>query len=110
MSDFIKFKAACGRWRKALGLMDWRVEYNSTRREKENGARCQTDSQCRHALITYNLARDTPHTLDELACHEMLHVVFADYSIICAKRGDSNHEDATREEHRIIERLLGVMT
>ena len=110
MTDYDKFKAACERWRLKFGLMDWLVTYESERRDPEYGARIFTDASCRHALVKYNLNRVLGRRgLDVLARHEILHLLFTDYGIMCARRGDHLHDDVMREEHKIIERIIGLL-
>lgn len=108
-ADFRAFKAACRRWQLRLGLTDWRIDYKTKKDEAHHGAAIQSSVEARHAIITYNSARETGHTIEQLGCHEILHLLFADFGAAAAIRADRHHPDVALEEHRVIERLLAVL-
>lgn len=108
-SDFLAFQRACGRWQRKFGLTDWRIDYKSMKDVAHHGAAVQASIESRHAIITYNLVRETGHTIEQLACHEIMHLLFADFGATAAIRADRHHPDAQLEEHRAIERLLAVL-
>lgn len=107
--DFAAFREACSHWQKRFGLTDWRIDYRSIKDEAHHGAAVQASIESRHAIISYNTFRETGHTISQLACHEVLHLLLADFGATTALRADRHHADAALEEHRVIERLLSVL-
>ncbi len=109
MSNFARFKAAFERFQRRLGLTDWRVTFKTEKMEAHYGACIQTSVEARHAVVKYNTRRETEHTVEGLARHECLHLLFTDMMATAALRADRHHADAQLEEHRVIERLLAAM-
>lgn len=107
--DFKAFKAHCERWIRRFGLLDWRVDYRADTRPPEYGAEIHSDIECRHATIRYNVATTVSMTTEHLALHEVLHLLLADHNGTLAIRASRQHADVLQEEHRLLERLLGVL-
>lgn len=107
--DYAAFQKACRHWQLRFGLTDWRIDYRSIKDEARHGASVQASVESRHAIISYNTARESGHTINQLACHEVLHLLLADFGATAAIRADRHHADAAIEEHKLIERLLAVI-
>lgn len=111
LDDAPAFREECLWWQQKLGLQDWSLRFKVKEADSDR-AEALTDYDCdtRYADVTYYTGvEDATHPSD-LALHEMLHLLLADM-LLAAVEADSE-EDAKlgREEHRVIERLHGVMT
>ena len=91
-------------WVNKLGLKDWYVDIKHDRRGTDYEALVEYDKETRHATFTfYSAGQSSSYSIERLALHEVLHLLFAD--TIPEDCGD----DVAREEHRVIERLLHVL-
>jgi hypothetical protein len=98
------------KWRSKLNLMDWRVE-KSPDPSRSSLAEIKSMS-LKDRLAIYKLGADfgdtkpaTEHNLEEIACHEMLHVLL--HALIeKSKEAGASQDDIDSEEHRIINTLV----
>lgn len=105
------FREECIYWQHKLGLTDWTIQFATEPAGPESDeAEIFLDCDTRHATITYYVGvQDSLHPAD-VACHEILHLLFAD---MCLAGVNATHEEdvyMVREEHRVIERLLKVLS
>lgn len=101
---FDGFVLSVEHWIGALGLKDWYVDIKHDREGTDYEALVEYDKNTRHATFTfYSAGQTSSYSIERLALHEVLHLLFAD--TIPEDCGD----DVAREEHRVIERLLHVL-
>lgn len=106
-----QFREECLKWQTRFGLTDWTLQFLTE--ESPGGhdeAEVDFDCDTRHAKITYYLGvKDSLHPRD-VACHEILHVLFADMLLTAIEARDESDPRLAREEHRVIERLLKLLS
>ena len=91
-------------WVHKFGLKDWYVDIKHDREGTDYEALVEYDKETRHATFTfYSAGQSSSYSIERLALHEVLHLLFAD--TIPEDCGD----DVAREEHRVIERLLHAL-
>ncbi len=104
------FREECHYWQRTFGLTDWAIHVKTEPAGDHNDeAEIDLDCDTRYATITYYVGvKDSLHPSD-VACHELLHLLFADMCL--AGVNASSEEDVLllREEHRVIERLLKIL-
>ena len=99
-----QFYFAVNNWIDRLGLKDWYVDIKHDQEGTDYEALVEYDKETRHATFTfYSAGQSSSYSIERLALHEVLHLLFAD--TIPEDCGD----DVAREEHRVIERLLHVL-
>ena len=102
--SFDGFVLAVEHWVNKLGLKDWYVDIKHDQGGTDYEALVEYDKETRHATFTfYSAGQSSSYSIERLALHEVLHLLFAD--TIPEDCGD----DVAREEHRVIERLLHVL-
>jgi hypothetical protein len=97
------FDAFVALWLDKLGLKDWYVEIKHDREGVDAEAQVEHDRDTRSATFTYFSAAAPTYSIERLALHEVLHLLFADMW------PEGCGDDVAREEHRVIERLLHVL-
>lgn len=109
---FTVFRREVERWVSALGLKDWKVHIVLGTEPSERRAEISYNWDNRTARITYFTKQTgsqlTAQAPEKSALHEVIHLLMADAMMMAGKRGDA-HEDTIREEHRVVERLMGVL-
>jgi hypothetical protein len=105
------FREECLKWQAKFGLTDWTIAFKVE--EAKQGvldeADIYFDCDTRHATITYFTGvMDSLHPKD-VACHEILHLLFADTLVAAIEARDEDDPLLAREEHKVIERLLKVL-
>lgn len=107
------FREECIKWQLAFGLTDWTIQFKTVPADGgEDEADVEYDCDLRHATITYYMGvEDSLHPSD-VACHEVMHLLFADvlFAALEAERGNEADPAMNREEHKVIERLLKVLS
>jgi hypothetical protein len=100
------------KWQAELNLNDWRIERSPRPAGKANLAEI-SKMYLPDRLATYRLGADfgdatpiTEHTLDQLACHEVLHVFFKE---LIEFAGSGAAEDIASAEHRCINTLVKLL-
>lgn len=112
MTDFDRFKRSCERWKTKFGLSDWRLLFKQVKNESSSPiARVFSDVEARVATIEWHssVSVSDVYRIDEVAKHELLHVMLADWGHIIALLASNSHSAAMREEHRLITRLMVVI-
>ena len=104
--DFEIFKKRCEYWRKELGLHRWKVYYEHKKTtDDESYAETRPNTSDRIASIVLDTRWDsepkTPEKLDEIAKHEILHLLLAPLHYLARQRNFLNDEYATAE-HEIV--------
>ena len=102
-AEFDRFKKAVEKWIDKLGLTDWNWEITFEELPEETHGRACFDKTARLARIVYNKnANSNPlkyYKPEEVALHEVLHVLFADIV----------PDEKQVEEHKVIARLMKVL-
>lgn len=101
------------KWQEALNLNDWRIVPSSKRAAKANMAEvCGMDLKAR--LATYRIGDDfgatpvTGHSLEETACHELMHVRL--FELIQLARDPQSSDDAIASaEHAVIIAIVRLL-
>lgn len=109
---FAVFRREVERWVSAFGLKDWKVHIVLDTEPNERNAEISYNWDNRTARITYFTKQTGTRLMvqppEKSALHEVIHLLMADAMMTAGKKGDA-HEDTVREEHRIVERLMGVL-
>lgn len=108
MSDWTRrFEKECRRLQEAMGLLDWAFRFRAEKGD-DKAAQVDMDKDAREAVFTAYEGKqdDAP---ERVALHEVLHVVFNEMQELAACRGNHEHTDVAREEHRAIERLCNFV-
>lgn len=111
-ADFVKFQQYATAWQKKLGLLNWALYFDH---KKKEGAYAQTAWDMGGSLATITLAthwddmrKKTDNELNSLALHEVLHVLFAEFTAFAEAR--YLHSDSLEmAEHSILRRLENVL-
>lgn len=104
------FDAFIVMWQKKLNLNDWRIV--RSRRKTTNMS--DIKPLVAHRLATYTLGADfggtvvDDHSLENVAVHELLHVLLADLTEIAATPGYTQ-DQLMAAEHRVINTLLTLL-
>jgi hypothetical protein len=113
-SDFKYFQGRVLYWAFRLGQVDWQLEIEWCKPEDEGNemAGCRYNGDNKRATITLNRVWNhepvTPKALDRYACHEVLHLLFADV-IDFANEHCPKGVDANRLEHSLIRTLENIL-
>lgn len=102
------------KWQGELNLYDWRIE-RSPKPAGKNSLAEVTSMSLKDRLAIYKLGEDfgdsrpvTEQSLEEIACHEMLHVLLNEL-IEYAKDPHTKPEDLEAVEHRVINVLVRLL-
>jgi hypothetical protein len=111
-SDADAFTLYVREWQDRLNLNDWRIEKAAKPAGKANMAEvCSISLPDR--LAVYRIGTDfgsipvTAQTVEEIACHEVLHVFLHEYKEFILAGADE--EDIMSAEHRIVNTLVGLL-
>jgi hypothetical protein len=107
--EVAEFNKQVNKWVDSFGLRDWRVVF-SAKPAKDALADVCCDVPGR--LAVYRLGTKgsndvSDHTPDQLACHEMVHVLLANYHALVEAKADAALVDS--EEHRIVHTLVRLL-
>lgn len=101
-------------WQDALNLNDWRVE-RSPRPAGKNALAEVTSMSLKSRLAVYRLGTDfgetmpvTEQSLDEIACHENLHILLHEL-IEFARDRNIDPDDLEGAEHRVVHTLVRLL-
>lgn len=103
-----RFESECRLLQLQFGLLDWCFIYERASGDGSKSAEVNMDRDAREAVFTTYLFDQTDNP-ERIALHEILHVIFVEPLEMAALRGDAEHVDVAREEHRGIERLVNYM-
>jgi hypothetical protein len=99
------FREECLYWQHELGLLDWTLHFKTAPDGKDDTQALVTyDCDSRHAIMTYYMGVEQALHPRDVACHEVLHLLFADML-----HSPQTKAAQAREEHKAIERLLKVL-
>lgn len=101
-------------WQDALNLHDWRVE-RSPRPAGKNSLAEVTSMSLKSRLAVYRLGTDfgetvpvTEQSIDEIACHESLHILLHEL-IEFARDRNIDPDDLEGAEHRVVHTLVRLL-
>lgn len=101
-------------WQAELNLHDWRIE-RSPRPAGRDALAEVTSMSLKDRLAVYKLGQDFGETkpvseqsLDEIACHETLHILLHELIEFAKERG-SSPEDIDAAEHRVVHTLVRLL-
>lgn len=110
--DFKGFEGAVWFWASRLGVTGWLIDVKHRLLDNAK-ARTYIDATARTACIclttTHNYDYNDGMTLNELALHEVLHIMLTDFSLTVEKLGDADHDLVISKEHDIIHRLVEAL-
>lgn len=113
MSDFQRFRNAVYFWSEHLGLLDWEIHVEEAVLKKahaDNIALVHPNWQQHLALVLWNKRnKNIIGTPEEIALHEVLHILLAAHAGLAAAAGTTEHVAVDAEEHAIIKRLMHVL-
>lgn len=107
--DAAKFREECLLWQGELGLTDWTLQFTVQDSTGSDEADVDFDCDTRHAKITYYVGVDDALHPSDVACHEILHLLLADMCLVAIESRNEEDPLLSREEHKVIERLLKVL-
>ena len=106
---FKKFVGFCEKWKKKLGLMDWRITYDfksPSDIEALEGNQAVVYMQLAGMIATVILNRDwhdaTMSDIEQCAYHEMLEILLDPLVKLTGERYNVNESAIECEKHRII--------
>jgi hypothetical protein len=101
-------------WQEELNLRDWRIE-RSPRKAGRNSMAEITSMSLKDRLAVYRLGEDfgettpvTERSVDEIACHETLHVLLCELIEVASDK-DAKPEDLEAAEHRVVHTLVRLL-
>lgn len=105
-------------WLEMFGATDWTITFKTEQAADGQLDEAEADYDCetRHCVMTYYIGvKDALHP-DDVALHEVLHLIRADLILVaieCGRITRTNEEAEShvlllREEHRLIEREIKV--
>jgi hypothetical protein len=100
-----QFEAAVRKLQVDLGLLDWAFRFETVEGDDTKAAEVNMDRDSREAVFTAYTKGEHPDTPERIAFHESLHVLVNEMQELAAERGNHDHRDVAREEHRFIERM-----
>ena len=108
--DAAYFAQSVKKWQQVLSLSDWRIE-KGLKPAKQAMASVEFNDTAR--LATYRLGdfgseKITPHSLDQTALHEMLHIFLHDL-ITTAQDPKSSQDQIDTQEHRVVNLLEKIL-
>lgn len=103
------FEREVSRLQVALGLLDWAIAFKVSDGDGSRVASVTMDLDGRTAVFECFRAGHTSEAPERVAFHEIMHVLLYEALELAAKRGDDNHADVQREEHKAIERLCHLV-
>jgi hypothetical protein len=100
------------KWKLILNLGDWRI----TVRQGKHANMAQVeqvsfDSRVCRIVFGKDAGPDpiTPHLIEQLVVHELLHLMFHDIKAFAISTGAPTHEDVLSAEHRVINVLEDLL-
>ena len=104
-----RFEDSCCQWGAKLGLLDWAFSFRSESGDGMTCAKVDIDRDSREATFTAYTNAKQGYSPERIALHEVLHVLLNEMQEVTVERGNIEHRDVVREEHRAIERLLNLI-
>jgi hypothetical protein len=111
-SDFKKFSKCAQSWVNLLVPGGWDILVRHSQMDYDNLATCAPQCSTRTATIALNKSIDTTDDsirLDNLALHEVLHLLLADYSRAARDRFATDAELDRAEEDVVLALVRGIM-
>lgn len=106
--DFEEFKRACLYWQEFFGLFDWRINFEWTRLNGNNGE-YYFDLEAKQVTIRLNKGK-IYCPIEELAKHEVIESILLGKLREMAKVGKSTDEQVEEECHRVVNILEAKFT
>ena len=111
-SDFELFRREALKWIQQLGLSDWHVSFHHRSLGESTGANFQCDLEAKSAAISLNSDEQVPaaypKTVQELAKHEVLHLLLAPLAEKAEYRF-VRQEELHEAEHGIVQKLMKLL-
>lgn len=110
--DAVEFESYLREWQIRLGLQDWRIVMSpvpakGSMAEMDKWNWPQRQVTCRFGN-NWKATPVTPHSLEQTAVHELLHVLL--YELIeVAKNNQVSPDDLMSAQHRVINALEGLL-
>lgn len=110
--DALEFERYIRAWQVRLGLQDWRIVMSpkparGSMAEMDKWDWAQRQVSCRFGN-NWKATPVTPHSLEQTAVHELLHVLL--YELIeVAKNTSGSPDDLMAAQHRVINVLEGLL-
>jgi len=112
-SDFKHFAAKVQWLVSKMGLTEWHLSIAHEQIGGGVAAQTQYNTVSKNASIrlTINVEGDFGFITDveQLAIHEVLHLVLADWGETIAKMQNANHDLAVAQEHAVLNRLMRII-
>jgi hypothetical protein len=112
-SDEDAFAMCVHKWQTTLNLLNWRIERDGKPCSKASMAEVSSMS-LKDRLALYRIGEDfgnrpvTEQSVDEIACHEVLHVFLCELIEFSKDRG-ARPEDIDAAEHSVINTLVRLL-
>jgi hypothetical protein len=112
VSDADAFAMMVHKWQSALNMLDWRIERDGTASKSDMAE--VTRMSLKDRFATYRIGEDfgnrpvTEQSVEEIACHEVLHVFLCELIEFAKGRG-SLPEDIDSAEHRVVHTLVRLL-
>ena len=107
--DFARFSFAVAHWMTALGLTEWKYDVMHHQIGDRVCAQVQYNCVTRSAVFRLTKAGEFDYghetNVIELAKHEVLHLLLADYCFTASKARDEYADLVIAHEHAVINRL-----
>jgi hypothetical protein len=111
--DFEKFETKVHSLINDVGLTEWHLSITHEQIGSGVAAQTQYNTVSKNASIrlTINAEGDFGFVTDveQLAIHEVLHLVLADWGETVAKMQNANHDLAVAQEHAVLNRLMRII-
>ena len=111
--DFKVYRAHVDGWLKKFGISEWSVEYQHAQIGDRVAAQVQYDCRAKSAVFRLTKVKEGDYgmgsTIEELALHEVLHLLIADYGWTASTVKDDMADVVVSHEHELINRLMRVL-
>lgn len=104
-NDLILFEKCCQEWIDKFGLTDW--DFRTVLNDDEDNGNVLLNHDGRKAYIGLCRKREPEVTIEQIAKHEVLEILFAD--ILILMKAYYSEELISDEIHKVINRLMGVL-
>jgi len=103
--DLILFQKHCQKWISKLSLTDW--DFRTVLNDDEDNGNVLLNHDGRKAYIGLCRKREPEVSIEQIAKHEALEILFADISILM--QAYYSEEIIADEVHKVINRLIAVL-
>ena len=113
--DFVKFQKECSKWLDRFWLREWQVFYCWEDLGESSGARTEYFHGSKNVAISLNNRQDPKdghrqfeHSIEDLAKHEVIHLLLADV-IGLAESRYCTREEIESAEHALVQKLMKLI-